>query len=177
MTGSNLEMRLRSLEDLTAIQQLKAQYCLFADDVDKAQEFADLFTADAVLDEGEEFMMLHGSDEILAMHHALWPHFKLNQHFAFSPIIELDGDQATGHWRLFQLTTVAGDYGVDKAFWSCGWYDEKYLRINGRWKIREVVARVHFACPYEDGWAKTPFGEFLSREVLDTVMRKIREAS
>ncbi|MCG8369444.1 MAG: nuclear transport factor 2 family protein [Proteobacteria bacterium] len=176
MTRS-IEERLQHIEDIDAIRRLKSRYCLYADDPRKGAEFADLFTDDAVLDEGEDLMVVHGRRRIRAMHAALWPCLRLNQHFAFSPVIEIDGDDATGHWRLLQISTVVTDDGDEKAFWSCGWYEENYVRESGIWKIRHVVARVHFSCPYEDGWAKTPFGEFLSAEALDRILGAIEEQS
>ena len=163
----DIESRLREIEDISAIKKLKALYCLYADQPgdENAEKFADLFLEHAVIDEGEELGILNGKQEIYASHAMFWKHMRLNQHLVFNPVIDVRGDTATGKWKLLQLTTtIFGD--EDRAFWSCGYYNERYARAQGAWKFEHVEARVHFSSPYEDGWAKTPFGEFLPADVL-----------
>ena len=165
--NDSVESRLQSIEDTDAIRKLKALYCLYADQPgdDNALSFADLFTDDAVIDEGEELGILKGKQAIYKAHGDFWEHMRLNQHLVFSPVIELNGDKATGKWKLLQLTTTIFN-DEDRAFWSCSYYNERYTRVHDEWKFERVEARVHFSSPYEDGWAKTPFGEFLPAEVL-----------
>lgn len=155
---------LETLWDIEQIKKLKAQYCLYADSGDHADEFAGLFLPDAVLDEGEDGVFT-GREEIRQMYKKIWPYFSLNQHLVFNPIIDINGDTATGNWRLMQLCSTKHEDG-DKAFWAVGYYREKYTKVEDRWFFCHVLARVHFCCPYEDGWAKTPFGKLLSTEAL-----------
>jgi hypothetical protein len=175
MTGS-LEHRLQRVEAVDAIRQLKARYCQFADDPQSAREFADLFLENAVLDEGEDFMILHGREEIFRMHLQTWKHIRLNQHFALCPVIEVDGDRASGYWKLLQLITTRSAEAPDQAFWACGWYQEQYVHTPQGWKFQHVEARVHFNSPYEDGWAKNPMAELLPQATVEAVLAAVREA-
>lgn len=153
------EQQLQYLLDLEAIKQLKARYCQLADSGKKPDEFTELFIEDAVLDEGEDGVFV-GRENIRAMYKNVAPLFKLNQHLVFNPLIAIDNNSAAGEWRLLQLCTTGHPDG-DKAFWACGYYKERYIKIESAWLFAHVEARVHFCCPYEEGWAKTPFGELL----------------
>ena len=155
---------IKTLWDIEQIKKLKAQYCQYADSGEHAGEFAGLFMPDAVLDEGDDGVF-KGREEIYQMYEKIWPYLSLNQHLVFNPIIDVDGQTASGDWRLLQLCTTK-HAGGDKAFWAAGYYRDKYKKIENQWFFSHVIARVHFCCPYEDGWAKTPFGEILSPEAL-----------
>jgi hypothetical protein len=155
---------VKTLWDIEQIKKLKAQYCQYADSGEHADEFAELFLSDAVLDEGDDGVF-QGREEIREMYKKIWPYFSLNQHLVFNPIIDIEGQAATGDWRLMQLCSTKHADG-DKAFWAVGYYREKYTKIADRWFFAHVMARVHFCCPYEDGWAKTPFGELLSPQAM-----------
>ena len=56
-------------------------------------------------------------------------------HNVFNPIIDVEGDTATGHWRLLMLYT--GVYPGGELHYSriIGWYRETYARIEGRWQF------------------------------------------
>lgn len=155
---------IQRLLDIEAIKQLKARYCKYADSGEHADEFAELFTEYAVLDEGDDGVFA-GRDSIRQMYLTVWPFFKLNQHLVFNPIIELGDDEATGEWRLLQLCTTRHPDG-DKAFWACGFYKERYVRVRSDWKFEHVEARVHFCCDYVDGWAEAPRLNPLPAEVM-----------
>lgn len=164
------ESRLYRLEAIEAIKQLKAKYCYFADSKEFAREFADLFLSDAILDEGEDFMVLNGKSEIYRMHQAIWKHIKLNQHLVMSPNIEINGNRATGQWRLLQLIHTADVHSDNSAFWACGWYDEEYQLTDAGWKFKHVIARVHFCTAYENGWGKSLFDEVLSEQSANEII-------
>lgn len=155
------------LLDIEAIKLLKARYCQYADSGTQADEFASLFTPTATLDEGDDGVYI-GRDSICKMYNDVWPYFKLNQHLVLNPIIEVDGDKARGDWRLLQLCTTVHPQG-DRAFWACGYYKERYLRVEGHWMFEHVEARVHFCCDHEQGWGKAPWGELLPEEAMSAL--------
>ena len=159
MNNETLAENIQLLLDIEAIKKLKARYCKYADSRDNPEEFAGLFTDEAVLDEGDDGIFC-GRDSILDMYKKVAPLFKLNQHLVFSPIIDVEGETALGEWRLLQLCTTTHPDG-DRAFWACGYYKERYVKIADQWKFEHVEARVHFCCDYADGWAKAPWGELL----------------
>ena len=165
---TDIEARIQRLEDLEAIRRLKAQYCKYADENsdDAGRSFSELFTEDAILDEGEELGIVKGKKALYNVHRHFWKGLKLNQHLVFSPVIDVVGDRATGKWRLLQLVhSVSG--GNEEAFWACGNYDEVYRRTSDGWKFAHVKAGVYFCCPYEDGWAKTPFAEAIPADIIE----------
>ena len=165
--ASSIAPELQVLLDIEAIKQLKARYCKYADSGKNADDFANLFTGDAVLDEGPDGVF-SGRAAIRQMYIDLWPYFKLNQHLVLNPIIEVDGDRASGEWRLFQtLTTIHPD--GDRAFWAVGQYDENYLRVNGDWRFDHVKVVTHFCCDYDEGWAKSPFGQLLPAAAMEAL--------
>ena len=163
----DLAARLDRLEAIEAVRQLKADYCRYADENSDAaaEKFSQLFTPDAILDEGEELGVVQGRDALIRIHRHFWKGLKLNQHFAFSPSIKVDGVRASAHWRLLQLINAIHPEG-DRAFWACGAYDETYLRTEEGWRIAHVKAEVDFCCPYEDGWARTPFADAIPADIV-----------
>jgi len=155
---------VQELRDIEAIKRLKACYCQYADSGEHPQEFAGLFTEDAILDEGEDGIF-EGRDAIAQMYREVWPYFKLNQHLVLNPIIVVDGDHATGSWRLIQYMTTIHSEG-DRAFLAVGGYDERYIKQQDVWRFQRVHARVHFCCDATQGWAQEPFAPLLSPDAM-----------
>ena len=69
-------------------------------------------------------------------------------HNVFNPIIEVEGDTATGHWRLLMLYTGIYEDGSLHYSRIIGWYDERYARINGRWQFTSLYCQVEESAPY-----------------------------
>ena len=70
-----------------------------------------------------------------------------------NPIIEVDGDSATGQWYLFQPVTLAQE---NQAAWLAGRYEEKYEKRGGEWQCKYLTVTPFFFTPYGDGWVKKP---------------------
>ena len=90
---------IQALQDIEAIKCLKGYYCQYADSGKHPEEFASLFTEDAILDEGEDGIF-EGREAIAQMYRDIWPYFRLNQHLVLNPMVEINGIHATGRWRL-----------------------------------------------------------------------------
>ncbi len=106
MTLEELERRVRVLEDVEAIKQLKARYCDRCDDGPyDADGVAELFTEDAVW-EGEGFGRFVGRDAIRDFFRTGRSVFSFTIHQATNPIIEVDGDRARGRWLISHLKTT-----------------------------------------------------------------------
>jgi len=153
VTLEELERRVRVLEDVEAIQQLKARYCERCDDGPyDADGVAELFTEDAVW-EGEGFGRFVGREAIRDFFRTGRSVFSFTIHQATNPIIEVDGDRARGRWYLLQPSTLVDG---NRAIWLASHYEDEYLRVGGRWLFRRLKTTTRFFTPYEDGWAKTP---------------------
>lgn len=149
---SELEARLRRLEDIDAIKRLKVRYCAYCDDNYNPDGIAELFTEDAVWN-GGQLGHTEGREAIREFFRAAPRLVSFAIHHVTNPRIAVDGDRATGDWYLFQPCTFRGD----RAVWMAARYRDRYLRVNGEWKFERVDIELAFATPYEEGWAKTGF--------------------
>jgi hypothetical protein len=79
-------------------------------------------------------------------------------HMVHNPIIEVNGDRATGRWYYEAPTT---DAATNRAQWMAGRYEEEYVREDGRWKFASIRTQWQYISPYDEGWAKNR-GELLA---------------
>jgi ketosteroid isomerase-like protein len=149
--ADDLEARLRRLEDIEAIKQLKARYCAYCDDDYDADGLASLFTEDAVWDGGGTFGRADGRDGVRKHFAGASDRVTIARHQVMNPIVEIDGDSATGHWLLFQPCTNAGSDG-EQAMWLAATYADRYRRVDGEWLIAETLIDVAFFTPFDQGW-------------------------
>ncbi len=149
----DLENRTTRLEAVEEIKKLRANYCYFSDSF-QTEALIDLFAEDAVFDfpawlpeklTGKAaiatfFLSSSSAALVMAKHHVT------------NPVIEVNGDTATGIWYALAPTTFALPEG-SAAMWLQGKYDEEYVKINGTWKFKMLKFDLTFLCPYTDGWA------------------------
>ena len=147
-----LEERIQRLEDIEAIKNLKARYCALCDDNYEADGLAALFTDDAVWD-GGQLGVCRGREEIRVFFQKSPRAISFAIHQVANPIIEVDGDSATGKWYLFQPCTFARSA---QAIWMAAKYRDKYLRVGADWLFEHVEIEIEFMTPFDEGWAKTP---------------------
>jgi ketosteroid isomerase-like protein len=149
MNDDDLRRRLQRLEDIEAIKQLKASYCYLIDDgeIDRLME---RFTSDAVWD-GGPMGRFEGREAIREFLKALPSQLSFALHWVLNPRIEIDGDAARGTWYLVEPCTAARG---ERAIWGAGRYEERYERVDGEWRFREVRLIPIFWTPYEEGWSR-----------------------
>ena len=153
MDLEQLERRLRVVEDIEAIKKLKAKYCAACDDQYDADAIAALFTEDAVWD-GGNFGVHRGREAIRTFFQGAAEIFPFALHQVMNPLIEVDGDNATGQWYLFQPCTL-GEH--NQALWLAAKYAEEYVRSGQEWQFKSLKVNAEFLTPFEEGWAKKPF--------------------
>ncbi|HZJ06501.1 MAG TPA: nuclear transport factor 2 family protein [Nocardioidaceae bacterium] len=127
---ADLEERIRRLEDLHAIGQLRAHYCQYLDD-GQWDDLVDLFTPDGAF---VGLSTARGHDELRTFFPGLldgpldaWWHFSSNE------TIELDGDAAVGVTWLDQPCVVEG-----RAHIAAGRYTDQMMRgSDGTWRFAE----------------------------------------
>ncbi|MDH3678358.1 MAG: nuclear transport factor 2 family protein [Acidimicrobiia bacterium] len=157
--STDLEARLRRLEDIEAIKQLKARYCARCDDDYDADGLAALFTEDAVWDGGNTFGVARGREAIRAHFTGASERVTIARHQVMNPIIEIDGHTATGHWLLFQPCTNASRRG-EQAVWLAATYADTYRRAfdaEDGWLIASTTIDVAFFTPFDRGWVDQRF--------------------
>ena len=158
---SDLELRIRRLEDIEAIRALKAKYSMHADEkyTDDhqlrseqerdaiARDQASVFTDDAIWDGGQQFGVLRGKE---AIHTSLksigW---KFAMHYFLNPVIKVDGDRATGRWMLWEVATVNT---TDTAVFLAAVTEDEYVRTPDGWRISKVCIRMKFITPFDRPW-------------------------
>ena len=153
MNPEALERRVQRLEDLEAIRDLKARYAAACDNGYDADTLAAMFTEDAVWD-GATLGRHVRREAIRAFFQGSSSRISFARHHVSNPLIEIDGDTATGTWYLLQTCTYIRD---NQAVWGAGTYRDRYVRTAEGWRFSQVRLESHFWTPYEAGWAKVTF--------------------
>lgn len=130
-----LEKRLKVLEDIRAIHELKARY-LRACDLQRPEDVRACFVTDALIDY-ESFPPFHGSDAFVDIYAKLGclPEI-VDMHHGHNPVIEITGENsAIGQWDLYwsNLNLKARTYVQ-----LSGVYSDEYVRQGGRWLIKST---------------------------------------
>jgi len=148
--SDSFAQRLQVLEDIEAIRKLKALYCAACDDDHNPDKLGELFAEHAVW-EASSMGRAEGRAAIQKMLGDLGKSgvIRNSAHNVFNPIIEVDGDTASGHWRLIMLYTGIYPDGALHYSRIIGWYKEAYARINGRWQFTSLYCEVEEAAPYQ----------------------------
>src|SRR3569832_1988951 len=130
------------------IQELKARYARYADDVFRsggsatsATALADLFTSDGILDLGP-FGRYEGRAELLNAFQNILPNGTAwSTHYIVSPLFsKTDDDNVTADW-YFLIQSVPKTPAHAPVSPIYGGYADKYKKVGGAWKIKESVSR------------------------------------
>ncbi|RRO16969.1 nuclear transport factor 2 family protein [Saccharopolyspora rhizosphaerae] len=142
---SDLEARIRRLEDVHEIAQLRARYCQYLDD-GRWDELAELFTEDG------RFVGLStaaGRSELRTFFAGLqggplaaWWHFSANE------TVTVECDVASGQTWLYQPCVVDGEPHV-----AAGRYTDSLVRTDGTWLFSERAVTFFWWVPLTEGWA------------------------
>jgi ketosteroid isomerase-like protein len=149
MSASGLEQRIAQLEDIEAIKKLKANYCLHVDHANE-EGWVALFTEDAVWD-SDKFGRFEGREAIRGLFRHIPEMLYFAIHYVMNPIIEVDGNRATGIWYLLEPCTFAKG---EQAAWGAARYDEEYVKVGGQWKFKRLKLGSWFWTAFDQGWAK-----------------------
>lgn len=141
MDMTELEKRLTRLEDIEAIKQLKARYSHICDDMHNPDTIASVFAEDGIW-ESPDFGQAKGHAEIRELFRGFQKMFSFSQHNMMNPVIEVNGNRATGIWYIMGPwdQTESG-----KRTWMALRYDDDYVKIDGVWKYQHlrVVLRMN----------------------------------
>jgi hypothetical protein len=133
MKETDLEKRIRRLEDREAIKELKAKYWYY---IERKlwNELPDLFTEDNIHYKGDGSIGVQGKKEVIKyLVDLLTP--GRNVHQGHNPIIEFTSDTtATGKWDLNDYNEF--DAKAIKGFEGWGSYEDEYVKEDGKWKIK-----------------------------------------
>ena len=149
MTLEELAKKVQVLEDVEAIKKLKCQYAQACDDNYNPEKIAELFTEDGVWDGGEVWGVHHGKRKIKGYFAQVSKDVTLAVHYVIAPDITVKGDKAQGQWYGLVPATFHG-----KAIWMSVFYNDEYVKMDGKWLAKYMKVSCFFLTPYEEGWAK-----------------------
>lgn len=125
--------------DYQKIKELRSQYSYTIDHgaaTGEWDDFISLYTEDAVVDYPQTTM--RGHDEIEAFAHEIEEFYEFSMHTAQMPVLNLNGDEATGTWyMLVMYTATDGSEG-----YVVGRYEDEYRRVDGDWKFSRIKALI-----------------------------------
>lgn len=124
-----------TLADEAAIKELKYEYCYATDALD-IDRMLDAYVPDGRLD-----VPIH---EPIEGHDGIREYFEWfaeqeyqdRAHNVFNPVIDVDGDTATGEWYYMVIYTLPGG-NLEVGH---GRYDDEYVRTDEGWKLSSVRA-------------------------------------
>lgn len=144
MNTEQLLARLDALESRAAIEILISAYANAFDRLDRAL-LQSIWHADSTLDL-PGFGSASSRDDILLMAENSWRQMPHMHHWMANPLIQIDGDNATG--------TVAADcvfYDVEKGpVQVSGLYHDTFERRAGKWAFASRHFELHYLTPLKD---------------------------
>ncbi|MEQ8347903.1 MAG: nuclear transport factor 2 family protein [Sneathiellaceae bacterium] len=153
MSTDDLAARIDRLESIEAIKKLKHVYMQYCDLGYKPAQLGPLFADDAVWTNAV-FGHHDGRKAIEAFFGGISAQIVFAAHLALNFIIDVDGDTATGKWRILMPCTMMED-GKQVSRWILGDYDEAYIRRNGTWMFKKIDFVINFNVPQGESWAGT----------------------
>jgi ketosteroid isomerase-like protein len=147
MTESNLEWRVRRLEDRIAIGELVARYCFAVDDRD-IDGLARLFTRAARVRSRDGVMDATGRDAIVAQFHGRFAVLGPSNHFTHDHLIEFDAadpDRARG-----LVSSHAEVVRNGETLWAALRYDDEYRFEDGAWRFADRLLGFFYYLPVKD---------------------------
>lgn len=121
-------------DDWLEIVQLKYSYCAAIDGPDH-DAWAATFTEDAHFDRGDEDPLI-GRETLREYARDVIPKkYRRTVHIVTNPIIDVDGDTATGRWKLYNVY----EDREGEVYRRHGGYEETYRRVEGSWLIAETA--------------------------------------
>ena len=143
---STLEQQVQRLTDIEDIKQLKLRYASFCDQNYNPEGIASCFTEDGIWDGGENFGVSNGRSEIYNYFADANDLVTFAVHYTTNPLIEVNGDEATGQWHLWQPMVMKED---NQAVWYMAQYSEQYVRQEGKWLIKRLTLTTKSLTPHD----------------------------
>lgn len=133
---SSIEDRLRRMEDIHEIGELKARYCEACDHGHDPEGILSLFVEDGIW-EGKSGAF-EGHDAIrLAFERFGEEIYGFTQHNVTNLRIRIDGDEATGLWHFIGVHERRDSPEVG---FTLARYEDDFVRVGGEWRFKHLRA-------------------------------------
>lgn len=158
-----LEERIAIMNDESLVRNLQAAYGYYVnrrmwDDV------TDLFSDDGVYEFGGNGIY-EGTNGIRSVHERMGPagltDGVLNDRLQFDTVVSLAEGRGEAQVRGIELGII-GDVDKGEAFWEVSVYDNRFVKEDGLWKVREMRVFTVFRSEYTEGWGKSRIIETLT---------------
>jgi hypothetical protein len=159
----DLQARVQTLEDESAIRRLMADMLKKADDRDYpryGERMVEYYTDDGMWASGSGFAdvgMAERGRKALTEKFAAGTRIRESSHLLGSESIEVRGDEADGTWLCFEPATLEAEGDGRQAVWIMGRYICEFRREDAGWKVRTVRFEGIFCTPYDQGWTNERF--------------------
>lgn len=159
-TLASLEDRIAVLNAEDKARNLQNAYAYYIDRK-MWDDVTDLFTADGVLEIGGIGIYDGPANIRRALERdgsAGLKEGQLNDHPLFDTLIEIAPGGQEAHVRGIELGML-GDYGTGTAYWTVRVYDNRLVKQDGVWKIREMRLFPVLKTDYYQGWGKSQLAD------------------
>ena len=146
MVSDRTEADVRELTDREAIRDLARRYAhhVWRKEVPAA---IGLFTEDGEMDTGDA-PVIQGREALTESYQRMLDDAEF-QPFVHNHVVELRGETATGTCYLDLRASVEG-----RSMIGSGYYDDRYVRVDGEWKFRSRKLTLCYLVPLTEGWAE-----------------------
>lgn len=176
MNLKELEEKITYLEDIQEITDLQQKYGYYMD-THHRQEVVDLFSENTESIEIESTGLFLGKEGVrkFFLDNDLipegedtvpkWINILILMH---GSVIDIDpsGTTAKGRWNTWLAEAMMVE-GTPRQQWVQGYYENEYVKENGKWLFKKLHWNVTFFTSFEDGWLKVPLLGLLKREDAD----------
>jgi hypothetical protein len=178
VTLEELEAGVTRLEDIQAIENLERMYGYYFD-TRRMKEIVDLFSEDTESVEIESHGQFFGKEGVRRMYlQAVAGESAKGPGEPTTPrprapgtgtvIIQLDGvvtlapdgRTAKGRWHTWLAETFPFG-GILGQYWLHGYYENEFVKENGKWLFRKLFWNTTFYTRFETGWIVQPLVGFL----------------
>lgn len=146
MSSGTIESQVRELADREAIRDLARRYAHHVWRAEVADAIA-LFSEDGEMDLGEG-QVLRGRQALLDAYGGILDDAQFHP-FVHNHVVDIQGDEATGTCYLDLRTVTEG-----RSMIGSGYYDDRYVRVDGEWKFRSRKLTMCYLAPITEGWAE-----------------------
>jgi len=138
---TQVEARLRVLEDIEALKKLKARYWRYIDNK-MWQELADCFDEEPFAEYLGPENQFRSVADIVAYLKGDPERFETTAyHHGHNPDIEITrDDRAKGVWAFYVNINMSGKRSSSSVTMA-GFYEDEYVKRGGAWRIKKTVAR------------------------------------
>jgi hypothetical protein len=177
MDLKELERQVTLMEDIQAIENLQRMYGYYFD-TRQHKAIVDLFSENTVSVEIESHGRFLGKDGVRRM---FWmdrgdppkeprrrPPGIMTAIMQLGGVVNVnpDGKSATGRWQtwLAESFPFGGRLGQ---YWLQGYYENEYVKEDGKWLFSKLFWNTTFYTRFETGWMVQPVVGFLPRDDAD----------